>query len=76
MTDSAKVRGGGEGGGRVYRSANDIEEGKRKAEWGRGAGVGWEETKPWRLRDRERRERETQVPAVMRGLKALTEGKD
>jgi hypothetical protein len=34
-----------------------------------GEGGGKETTKPWRLREKERRDREAEVPPVMRGLK-------
>jgi hypothetical protein len=63
MTDSARV-----GSSRGFRG----EEGK--IEWGRGAGVGWEETKPWRLRDKEREKRMAEIPWVMRGLRLSGEG--
>jgi hypothetical protein len=42
--------------------------GEGLAEWGRGGGL---DTVPWRLRDRQRREKEECLPDVMRGLKGL-----
>jgi hypothetical protein len=46
-------------------------EDESKVQWGRGGGAGFDENKPWRLREKERMERENEVPAVMRGLRSL-----
>jgi len=73
VTDSARVSGYGRSSrARKANGGEDAEEeGKPAVQWGRGAGVGWEEMKkPWRLRDKERVGREKDVPWVMKGLKS------
>jgi hypothetical protein len=62
-TDSARV-----GPNRTFRE-------EEKTQWGRSAGVGSEDTKPWRIRDRERKQREEGVHWVMRDLASRGEKK-
>lgn len=58
----------GEDGYEAGSADRGTSEGKGLAEWGRGGGM---DTVPWRLRDRERKKKESKTPDVMRGLRGL-----